>query len=190
MFFRIKKEKLEVQKLLHERLALSHAEPEPKKIIGLPANLLSENIVAPSFIAGLPSTLPESKNFFQRGMNFVRQFSTSEKSEGGQLAREMVQSFLDDYDDDSQCGFNKSDLDEESANSKSGSDYEYDFGPIGTPKHRRLVAKKTILANEENDEIVPLIEKEPQNPDEEKIPEMEKKKPTRRKRKGPKNKTK
>ena len=63
----------------------------------------------------------------QRGFNFVRQFSQSEperktEPESENLAREMVESLLDDYDED--------DL-----QSESDSAYDMDFGPIGTPKH-------------------------------------------------------
>ena len=107
------------------------------------AKLLS---LKPGFVEGLPITLPIT--MVQRGFNFVRQFSQSEperkEPESENLVREMVESLLDDYDEDDLL-------------SESDSAYDMDFGPIGTPKHCRKVKKRLISASEENDEIAPLI---------------------------------
>jgi len=139
--------------------------------------------IKPGFVEGLPVTLPGSfLGPFQRGFNFVRQLSQPADPEIADLAHEMVEGFLDDYDED-----------EIITDENSDSSFEYEFGAIGTPKHKRRLRKRQISTSEINAEIAPLLVNEeiaengqnsvePVGPNPEQNPETQKMKPKNRRK--------
>ena len=66
------------------------------------------------------------------------------------LAHEMVECLLDDFD-------------ESKIGTGSESEYEIDYGAIGTPKRRQRVKKRSQSDRDENDLIGPPLEEEKEN---------------------------
>ncbi|CAG5098136.1 Oidioi.mRNA.OKI2018_I69.XSR.g15400.t2.cds [Oikopleura dioica] len=89
-------------------------------------------------LQALPEIISNSTagNLIQRGISFVRQLSTSsDTADSSNVGRKICEELLLDDDEDS---------DNENI---PGSDEEIIFGPIGTPKSSRVIAKKQSPVN-------------------------------------------